>query len=72
MIERSLIVTKVSADRMPSEIGDVQALDIDYVGNPELLERLGADRRVLSHTLTPLPDGNFLLSLFVEPRGLGA
>ncbi len=69
VIERSLVVTRVSADRMPSSSGDVASLAIDYAGNPELLDHLGADRRVVSHNLTPLPNGDFLLSLFLETRG---
>lgn len=69
VIERSLVVTRVSADRMPSSVGDVASLAIDYAANPELLDQIGADRRVVSHNLTPLPNGDFLLSLFLETRG---
>ena len=56
------------ASQVPTVSGDIAALSIDFAGKPELLDHMGADRRVVSHALTPMPDGDFLLSLFLEKK----
>lgn len=68
MIERSLVLWKLPAHQIPTTSADIVALTIAFADKPELLEHIGADRQVVSHTLTPLPDGDFLLSLFLERR----
>ena len=68
LIERSIILWKMPATQVPTGSGDIAALSIDFAEKPELLEHMGADRMVVSHALTRLDDGDFLLSLFLERR----
>jgi hypothetical protein len=68
IVERSVVVWKMPAEQIPTNSGDIAALSMDFSGRPELLEHMGADRQVVSHSLTLLPDGDFLLSLFLERR----
>ena len=68
MLERSIILWKIPASQIPANSSDIAALSVDFSDNPELLEHMGVDRQVVSHSLTPLPDGDFLLSLFLERR----
>lgn len=66
MIERSVILWKIPADQIPRNPGDLQVLNIDYQSMPLLLEHLGADRQIVSHTLQRQADGCYLMSMFVE------
>ena len=59
---------KMPKSQVPTASGDIAALLIDFASKPELLDHMGADRRIVSHALTPMPDGDFLLSLFLERR----
>lgn len=68
MIERSVILCRMPASQIPASSGDFVPLALSFADKPELLDHLGADRQVVSHSVTPLPDGDFLLSLFLERR----
>ncbi len=68
MIERSIVLWRLPAHQVPASSGDIAALAVSFADKPDLLDLMGADRHVVSHSLTPLPDGDFLLSLFLERR----
>jgi hypothetical protein len=68
IIDRSLVLWKLRPEQLPDNPGDMAALSFGFVSQPELLEHLGADRQVVSHSITVLPDGDLLLSLFLERR----
>lgn len=68
MIERSVVLWRMPASQIPATSGDIAALNVAFADKPELLDLMGADRQVVSHNLTPLPDGDYLLSLFLERR----
>lgn len=68
MFERSIMLWKLKELQILTDGGNVSALRVSFGSHPELLEMVGADRQVVSHALTPMPDGDLLLSLFLERR----
>lgn len=68
MFERSLVLWRLPASEIPASSEDVAALRMSFEDHPHLLDLIGADRQVVSHALTPMPGGDFLLSLFLERR----
>lgn len=67
-VERSVLLWKLPAGQMPTKTGSIANLSIDFRADPDLHDLLGPDEHVVSHGLTPLLDGDFLLSLFLERR----
>lgn len=63
MIDRDLVLLKMSADDMPI-VGDARFFSISSI--PEIFQFMGDERQVVSHSLTLTSDGDILLSMFVE------
>jgi hypothetical protein len=43
-------------------------MTLPFAERPDLLDHVGADWTVVSHTITALPGGDFMMSMFLERR----
>ncbi|WP_445190345.1 hypothetical protein ACTXG6_39615 [Pseudonocardia sp. Cha107L01] len=66
MTERTLVLCRLPTSQLPADLFDLKVVQFPNEVDPTLVEYSGADQRVTSHTVTVLPDGDLLLSLWVE------